>query len=53
MTDLFSQPAHPSDPDALPLAEYAERAYLDALTHRLNLPQPLVAQLDAQVAAAG
>lgn len=31
----------------------AERAYLDALTHRLNLPQPLVAQLDAQVQAAG
>jgi uncharacterized membrane protein YebE (DUF533 family) len=31
----------------------AERAYLDALTHRLNLPQPLVAQLDAQVTAAG
>ena len=31
MTDLFSQPAHPSasDPDALPLAEYAERAYLE------------------------
>jgi uncharacterized membrane protein YebE (DUF533 family) len=31
----------------------AERAYLDALTHRLALPPPLVAQLDAQVAAGG
>jgi len=30
-----------------------ERAYLQALGHRLNLPAELIAHLDHQVAAAG
>lgn len=38
---------------AIDIDHPAERAYLEALSHRLNLPAELVAHLDRQVEAAG